>query len=152
MVMASDLTNYVNQLFAFMTTNPEFTQLMAQFDELYAAPRTNDNVAALNALLPAINGYIEAYNTLTQTNADDIPLLTELIPADKAEQAAQSLSLLSEGLESYFVQIKKKQEAEAAADHLYADQLTQLRTAWEQNDGGTAFADTLNTMYSENEE
>ncbi|MBQ8616435.1 MAG: phage tail tape measure protein [Oscillospiraceae bacterium] len=123
MVMASDLTNYVNQLFAFMSTNPEFTQLMAQFDELYAAPRTNENVAALNALLPAINGYIEAYNALTADTSDDIPLLTDFIPADEAEQAAHSMSLLSEGLESYFAQMKEKRDAAEAEENLYADQV-----------------------------
>ena len=151
MAMAGDLMSFVNGLFDFMGQDSEMMALFEQFDRLYQAPRTEENVAALNAMLPAMNAYISAYNALTDTDADDIPLLTEFLPADQAEQAAQSLLLLSDSLEAYFSSMRKQRDAEAAEESFYADQLAQLRAAWETNDGGESFVNTLNAMNDEND-
>lgn len=106
----------------------------------------------MNALVPQINEYIKAYNALTETTDDDIPLLTEILPTDEAEQAIENLQLLSGALESYFAKTKKAKEAEAAKENLYGDQLMDLRAAWEQSDGGASFVHTLNEMYAANDD
>lgn len=94
-------------------------------------------------MIPAINEYITAYNALTETTDDDIPLLTDIVPTDQAQQAAENLQLLSDGLKSYFDTYRLKQEAADAEDNGYIDQIRELRSAWEENDGGTAFVDTM---------
>ena len=94
-------------------------------------------------MIPAINEYITAYNALTETTDDDIPLLTDIVPTDQAQQAAENLQLLSDGLKSYFDTYRLKQEAADAEDNGYIDQIRELRSAWEENDGGTAFVDTI---------
>lgn len=77
MAMAADLTGYVDGMTQFMTDNADFAPLVSRFDELLDAPRTQETVDELNSLLPLINEYITAYNALTETTDDDIPLIPE---------------------------------------------------------------------------
>lgn len=48
MAMEGDLMSFVNGLFDFMGQDSEMMALFEQFDRLYQAPRTAENVAALN--------------------------------------------------------------------------------------------------------
>lgn len=77
MAMAADLSGYVNGMVDYVEANSEFGDLIKRFDELYSAPLSQENVDELNLLLPLVNEYIAAYNALTETAEDDIPLIPE---------------------------------------------------------------------------
>lgn len=77
MSMAADLTGYVDGMTQFVEDNSDFSGLVEQFDMLLQTPHTQETVDELNALLPLINEYISAYNALTDSTEDDIPLIPE---------------------------------------------------------------------------
>ena len=101
MAMAADLTGYVDGMTQFMTDNADFTPLVKRFDELLDAPRTQETVDELNALLPVINEYIAAYNALTKTTEDDISLIPEFTleslqaAQDGADAVSKALATMS---------------------------------------------------------
>lgn len=77
MSMAADLTGHVDGMVDYLEANTDYRDLIDRFDELYAGPQTQESVDELNALVPLINEFIAAYNALTETTQDDIPLLPE---------------------------------------------------------------------------
>ena len=77
MAMAAELSGYVDNMVDYMDANSEFTELIKRFDELQSMPLTLDSIDELNHLAPLINEYISAYNALTDTPDDDLPVLGE---------------------------------------------------------------------------
>ena len=77
MAMAADLTGVVDGMFDHFSQDADFMGLVDQFDELLGGPLTQGTVDELNALIPVINEFIAAYNSMTETTDDDIPLFEE---------------------------------------------------------------------------
>ena len=77
MAMAADLTSVVDGMFDHFSQDADFMGLVDQFDELLGGPLTQETVDELNALIPVINEFITAYNGMTETTDDDIPLFEE---------------------------------------------------------------------------
>ncbi len=98
MAMAANLTGYVKGMKDYLAANADFSDLISRFDELSQGSYTQETVDELNALLPAINEFITAYNTLTESTDDDIALIPEFSlenlrqEAEAAEEALVSLS------------------------------------------------------------
>lgn len=104
MAMAAHLTGYVDKMAGFVEDNADFGALIGRFDELLKGPRTQETVDELNVLLPLINEYITAYNALTVSTEDDIPLiplftLESLQELDAAEEAVGKMTALQKELE-----------------------------------------------------
>ncbi len=101
MAMAADLTGHVNKMTRFVEDNADFGALVNQFDDLLDAPRTQETVDQLNALLPLINEYITSYNSLTPSTDDDIALIpaftleTLQAVAATAEEAGVAIASMS---------------------------------------------------------
>ena len=108
MAMAADLTGVVNGMFEHFSQDPDFMGLIDQFDELLGGPLTQDTVDELNALIPMINEFIAAYNGITESTDDDIPLFEEFT---------------LEGLQEAQAEIEETEEAIASLDtaDLYKD-------------------------------
>ena len=77
MAMAGELTGYVNGMMEYVNEHTDFSDLISRFGELYQGDLTQESVDELNALVPLINEYIAAYNNLTETTDDDIPMISE---------------------------------------------------------------------------
>ena len=97
MAMAADLTGYVNNMVDFVDSNADFGDLIKHFDELYSAPLSQDSVNELNQLVPLINEFITAYNALTETTEDDIPLFPEFT-LEGLEEARQQVEETAEAI------------------------------------------------------
>ena len=77
MRMAGDLTGYVDQMADFLNQDADFAEMIHHFDELMQGPVTQESVDEMNAMIPMINEFIAAYNGLTETTDDDLPLFSE---------------------------------------------------------------------------
>ena len=77
MRMAGDLTGYVEQMTDFLNQDADFAEMIHHFDELMQGPVTQESVDEMNAMIPMINEFITAYNGLTETTDDDLPLFSE---------------------------------------------------------------------------
>ena len=77
MRMAGDLTGYVDQMTDFLNQDSDFAEMIHHFDELMQGPVTQESVDEMNAMIPMINEFIAAYNGLTETTDDDLPLFSE---------------------------------------------------------------------------
>lgn len=77
MRMAGDLTGYVEQMTDFFNQDADFAEMIHHFDELMQGPVTQESVDEMNAMIPMINEFITAYNGLTETTDDDLPLFSE---------------------------------------------------------------------------
>ena len=97
MAMAAELSGYVDNMVDYMDANSEFTELIKHFDELQSMPLTLDSVNELNQLVPLINEYISAYNALTDTTDDDLPVLGEFL-LDDLEAANAAISEVSDAI------------------------------------------------------
>ena len=97
MAMAADLTGYVNNMVDFVDSNADFGDLIKRFDELYSTPLSQDSVNELNQLVPIINEFITAYNALTETTEDDIPLFPEFT-LEGLEEARQQVEETAEAI------------------------------------------------------
>lgn len=108
MAMAADLTSVVDGMFDHFSQDADFMGLVDQFDELLGGPLTQETVDELNALIPVINEFISAYNGITETTDDDIPLFEEFT---------------LEGLQEAQAEIEATEEAIASLDtaDLYRD-------------------------------
>jgi len=108
MAMAADLTSVVDGMFDHFSQDADFMSLVDQFDELLGGPLTQETVDELNALIPVINEFITAYNGMTETTDDDIPLFEEFT---------------LEGLQEAQAEIEATEEAIASLDtaDLYRD-------------------------------
>lgn len=70
----------------------------------------------------------------------------------KLHEAQLELLALSSSITDMFEKIRLSKEASAAEDALYVDQIKQLREAWEADESGVAFINTLNAMGDANED
>lgn len=77
MRMAGDLTGYVDQMTDFLNQDIDFAEMIHHFDKLMQGPVTQESVDEMNAMIPMINEFITAYNGLTETTDDDLPLFSE---------------------------------------------------------------------------
>lgn len=77
MRMAGDLTGYVDQMTDFLNQDTDFAEMIHHFDELMQGLVTQESVDEMNAMIPVINEFITAYNGLTETTDDDLPLFSE---------------------------------------------------------------------------
>lgn len=61
----------------FLNQDTDFAEMIHHFDELMQGPVTQESVDEMNAMIPMINEFIAAYNGLTETTDDDLPLFSE---------------------------------------------------------------------------
>ena len=94
MRMAGDLTGYVDQMTDFLNQDTDFAEMIHHFDELMQGPVTQESVDEMNAMIPMINEFITAYNRLTETTDDDLPLFSEF-----------TLDGLTEAKENYYEEL-----------------------------------------------
>ena len=97
MRMAGDLTGYVDRMTAFLNGDADFTEMIRHFDELLQGPATQATVDELNAMIPLINEFIMAYNGLTETTDDDLPLFSEFT-LDSLTEAQAGVEATDEAL------------------------------------------------------
>ena len=97
MRMAGDLTGYVDQMTDFLNQDTDFAEMIHHFDELMQGPVTQESVDEMNAMIPMINEFITAYNGLTETTDDDLPLFSEFT-LDGLTEAKEGIEGTSEAL------------------------------------------------------
>ena len=97
MRMAGDLTGYVDQMTDFLNQDSDFAEMIHHFDELMQGPVTQESVDEMNAMIPMINEFIAAYNGLTETTDDALPLFSEFT-LDGLTEAKEGIEGTSEAL------------------------------------------------------
>ncbi len=97
MAMAADLSGYVNNMVDYVDANADFSDLISRFDTLYSQPLSPESVQEMNQLIPLINEFISAYNGLTESVEDDIPLLPEMT-LEGLEEARQQVEETAEAI------------------------------------------------------
>ena len=97
MRMAGDLTGYVDRMTDFLNQDADFAEMIHHFDELMQGSVTQESVDEMNAMIPMINEFITAYNGLTETTEDDIPLFSEFT-LDGLTEAKEGLEGTGEAL------------------------------------------------------
>ncbi|MGN0763624.1 MAG: phage tail tape measure protein, partial [Aristaeellaceae bacterium] len=99
MAMAADLTGKVDAMAEYVDAHADFDGIIKRFDELLGGEQTQETVDELNSLLPVVNEFITAYNALTETTDDDIPLFPEFT-LDSLRQAQQEMEATEESIAS----------------------------------------------------
>ena len=97
MRMAGDLTGYVDQMTNYLNQDADFAEMIHHFDELMQGSVTQESVDEMNAMIPMIKEFITAYNGLTETTEDDIPLFSEFT-LDGLTEAKEGLEGTGEAL------------------------------------------------------
>ena len=142
-----DALDYVEEMKTFQNSLSQENQtLLDEFNSLFGdTDRTEEEAQRLSEIIPQINKIIEEWNALTPETEDDIPLLS----AETVEQAEEFVEVISEldtaygamneTMAEYLANKRAEQELEAASRNNYADQITEMQSAF-QADGAVGLS------------
>lgn len=149
--MAMRLKQRQAQLFE-IASDPKLGDLFAQYDDMLGAAGSQD-LDALNGLVEQINTILDAKNKLL-SKEDQLPKLQVFDPQslDEAQQQLYDATVLAEGLQKAYDKIAQANEAKAAEDSFYSQQVAQLKDAFGAGDaaGLAKYIDRLNELYAAN--